>query len=150
MLWSIALPGFGQMLNRQYVKGIALLAMEVIVNVQASFNRIILLSFQGRIGEALQLVDYQWLMFYPCLYFYAIWDAVKDAGGAERPYAYMPYAFSAFMVTVGLIYSSKIRIFGVLLGPVWLPMLSVVPGVAIGLAVRAMLMLLQSSRRAHT
>ncbi len=70
LLWSIALPGFGQLLNRQYLKGILLIALELLVNVQANFNEVILLSFFGETQEAVQQANYGWLMFYPCLYVY--------------------------------------------------------------------------------
>ncbi|MEQ6378279.1 hypothetical protein RZN25_15810, partial [Bacillaceae bacterium S4-13-56] len=48
------------------------------------------------------------------------------------PTSQVGFLFSAFFVTVGLIVSSNVTIFGVLLGPVWLPMLFVFPGVIIG------------------
>ncbi|MEH7389071.1 hypothetical protein, partial [Bacillus sp. JJ1474] len=132
LMWSIALPGFGQYLNRKYFKGTVLLILEFLINVQANFNQLILLSFHGEIGDAIKQADYQWLMFYPCLYFFSMWDAVKDAGGGKDTWSFLPYVFAAFFVTVGLIFSSKVTIFGVLFGPVWLPMLFVFPGVIIG------------------
>jgi hypothetical protein len=64
-----------------------------------------------------------------------MWDAVKDAGGGKDPYSFLPYVFAAFFVTVGLIFSSDLMIFGVLLGPVWLPILFVFPGIIIGFIV---------------
>ncbi|RPK01414.1 hypothetical protein [Priestia endophytica] len=39
-------------------------------------------------------------------------------------------------MTVGLIYSSKSKLFDVLFGPIWLPMLFVIPGVLIGLVIQ--------------
>lgn len=132
LLWSIALPGFGQLLNGKYLKGFVFIALEFLVNVQAHFNHIIVLSFHGDIATAIQATDYQWLMFYPCLYFFAIWDAYKDAGGGQAPYAFLPFAFSAFSVTVGLIYSPILEVFGVLWGPVWLPMLFLPLGIGVG------------------
>lgn len=135
LMWSIALPGFGQYLNGKYFKGIVLLILEFLINVQANFNQVILLSFHGEIGDAIKHADYQWLMFYPCLYFFSLWDAVKDAGGGKDPYSFLPYVFAAFFVTVGLIFSSNLKIFGVLFGPVWLPMLFVLPGIVIGVIV---------------
>ena len=132
LMWSIALPGFGQYLNGKYFKGTVLLILEFLINVQSNFNQVILLSFHGEISDAIKHADYQWLMFYPCLYFFSMWDAVKDVGGAKDPYSFLPYVFAAFFVTVGLIFSSNIMIFGVLLGPVWLPILFVFPGVIIG------------------
>jgi len=132
LFWSIALPGFGQLLNGKIIKGILFIFLEVLINVQAHFNEAILLSFHGENIAAIEQIDYQWLMFYPCLYFFAMWDAFKDAGGGKEPYSFLPFVFSAYFVTVGLMYSSKVSVFGVLLGPIWLPMLSVIPGLAVG------------------
>lgn len=105
LLWSIALPGFGQLLNHKYVKGLLLVGLEIFVNVMGNFNTIIVLSINFKIEEAIAQTNYLWLMFYPCLYFFAIWDAYKDAGGGEKPFAYLPLVFSAYFVTVGLIFS---------------------------------------------
>ncbi|TCJ01974.1 hypothetical protein [Cytobacillus praedii] len=136
LMWSIALPGLGQFLNGKQFKGTALLILEFLINVQANFNQVIILSFHGEIVDAIKHADYQWLMFYPCLYFFSIWDAVKDAGGGKDIYSFLPYVFAAFFVTVGLIFSSSLTIFGVLLGPVWLPILFVFPGIIIGFIIK--------------
>jgi hypothetical protein len=136
LLWSIALPGFGQLLNGKYIKGLLFIILEFIVNVQANFNIVILLSFHGRIEDAIQQANYGWLMFYPCLYFFAMWDAYKDAGGGRRPYSFLPFVFTAYWVTVGLMFSSKLMLFGVLWGPVWLPMVFVIPGIISGILIK--------------
>lgn len=130
LLWSIALPGFGQLLNRKYIKGILLVLLEFLVNVKGNINWVILLSFQGEIDLAIGHANYQWLMFYPCLYFFAMWDAYRDAGGGKKPYSFLPFVFSAYFMTVGVIYSSK------LLGPIWLPILSILPGLLVGLLIQ--------------
>ncbi|WP_188455071.1 hypothetical protein [Virgibacillus oceani] len=140
LLWSIAFPGFGQLLNSKYVKGIILIIAEFVVNVFANFNQIIVLSFHGEITGAIEQTNYQWLMFYPCLYFFSIWDAYKDAGGGEKPYAYMPFVFSAYFVTLGLIFSPKLTIFGHLIGPMWLPILSLPIGIFVGAIIRRILL----------
>ncbi|WP_042225290.1 hypothetical protein [Oceanobacillus manasiensis] len=132
VLWSIALPGFGQLLNKKYVKGLTLMALEFLINIMGNFNRIIILSFHFRIEEAIEQTNYLWLMFYPCLYFFGIWDAYKDAGGGRKAFAYLPLVFSAYFVTLGLIFSPVFRIFGTLIGPMWLPMLSLPVGLAVG------------------
>jgi TM2 domain-containing membrane protein YozV len=139
LLWSIALPGFGQFLNGKVIKGIVFVILEFLVNVQANFNVIIISSFRGDIQKAISQADYQWLMFYPCLYFFAMWDAYKDAGGGKERYSFLPFVFSAYFVTVGCIYSSNFLLFGVLLGPVWLPMLSVIPGLGVGILIKKFL-----------
>jgi TM2 domain-containing membrane protein YozV len=112
LLWSIALPGFGQFLNGKYVKGIVLLILEFLVNVQANFNEIIILSFHGDIEKAIVQADYQWLMFYPCLYFYTMWDAFKDAGGGKDRYCFLPFVFAAYFVTRSYLFIKTKAIWG--------------------------------------
>jgi hypothetical protein len=84
LLWSIALLGLGQILNGKFLKGFLFIGLEFLVNVQSNFNEVILLSFHGEIEKAIQQTNYQWLMFYPYLYMFAIWDAYKDADGGNR------------------------------------------------------------------
>ncbi|CAM3628265.1 hypothetical protein [Marinicrinis lubricantis] len=112
--WGVALPGFGQLLNGKYIKGLFFTVVEVIINLQSNLNEVILYSFLGQIGHAIQLANYDWLMFYPCFYIFSIWDAYKDAGGGTTKYAVLPCAFGAYFGTVGVMYSR------VWLGPVWL------------------------------
>jgi len=132
LLWSIALPGFGQFLNGKLIKGIVIVYLEFLINVQANFNEVIISSFHGNIEKAIAQTDYLWLMFYPCLYFFAMWDSFKDAGGGKNSYSFLPFVSAAYFVTVGCIYSSTFKFFGVLLGPIWLPILCVMPGVSVG------------------
>lgn len=95
LLWSIALPGFGQILNQKYLKGILFISLEFLVNIQSNFNEAIISSFHGKTQTSIEQIDYKWLMFYPCLYFFSMWDAVKDANGTERsPYS---YTFPSFL-----------------------------------------------------
>ncbi|TXK76975.1 hypothetical protein [Paenibacillus sp. N3.4] len=138
LLWSIALPGFGQFLNRKYIKAITLIILEFIINTNSHLNMIIIYSFLGDITAAIDTTDYHWLMFYPCLYMFGMWDAYKD-GGETAAYAYLPYALGAFLGTVGLIYSTDLKLFGVLWGPVWLAMLFAFIGIGIGILLFLML-----------
>lgn len=132
LLWSIALPGFAQILNGNLFKGVLFIGLEFLVNVQANFNEVIILSFHGEIDHAIKQTDYQWLMFYPCLYMFAMWDAYRDAGAGKEPYSFFPFLFVAYFVTVGTIYSPILTIFGTRLGPVWLPILCVILGSLVG------------------
>ncbi|MFG6149604.1 hypothetical protein [Halobacillus sp. B23F22_1] len=142
LFWSIAFPGFGQLLNHQFLKGIFFILLEVIINVYSHFNTAILFSFKGKISEAVEITDYQWLMFYPCIYTFAIWDAYKQAGADSDtpPLSFLPFAFSAYFVTIGVIYSAEFKVNGMLLGPIWLPILFLIPGIGIGLLVRTIML----------
>ncbi|MDC3416711.1 hypothetical protein NC799_07240 [Aquibacillus sp. 3ASR75-54] len=136
IFWSIALPGLAQILNGKLFKGTLLIGLEFLINVQSNFNLAILYSFTGAIEQAAFIVDYQWLMFYPCIYLFGMWDAYRDAEGNGTRYDYLPFVFTAFSVTVGLMYSSANTYLGHTIGPIFFPILCVIPGILIGLTVK--------------
>ncbi|UII57144.1 hypothetical protein LS684_06800 [Cytobacillus spongiae] len=144
MLWNIALPGFSQLLMRQYVKGILFIFLEITINMFARFNLAILYSFQGEIEQALNTINFQWILFYPCLYMYALWDGYRSVMSEDEKYSYLPFVFSAYSVTVGVFYSAKLKLYGVLIGPVFLPMLFLIPGIVIGLLLKYLMIYIQS------
>ncbi|MBD8028056.1 hypothetical protein H9636_15505 [Ureibacillus sp. Re31] len=139
ILWSIALPGLGQLLNGQLFKGLILIILEFLINVQSSLNQVIIYSFQGDIQLAIEETNYQWLMFYPCIYMYSIWDAYRDAEGETTPFSFLPFVISAYLGTIGVIYSSNLKLFGVLIGPVFLPILFIIFGIGIGVLIKMIL-----------
>ncbi|MFC7686814.1 hypothetical protein [Ureibacillus sp. GCM10028918] len=107
-------------MNQRY-KRYNLIFLELLINVQSNLNTVILLSFQGDIPSSIKETNYQWLMFYPCLYFFSMWDAFKDTGGGKDPFSFLPFVFAAYLFTIGTVYSAKLTFFGVLFGPVFLP-----------------------------
>lgn len=133
LLWSIALPGFGQILNGKFLKGLLLIGLEFIINVESNLNEVIISSLNGEIETSIIQTDYQWLMFYPCVYMFGMWDSFKDAGGGNTPYCVVPFVFGAYFGTIGVIYSR------VLLGAVWLGIVGVIVGVGVGILIRAVL-----------
>ncbi|KAA0547482.1 hypothetical protein FZW96_11530 [Bacillus sp. BGMRC 2118] len=142
LLWSIALPGFGQLLNGHYIKAVLFVLLEFLINVQGNLNIAIVYSFHGEISRAIETVDYQWIMFYPCLYVFAMWDAFK--GGRERadikpvPYESVPFSVAAYICTIGVIFSSK-PILTTTFGPIFTPIIFVIIGFFIGRIVQKVL-----------
>lgn len=63
---------------------------------------------------------------------FAMWDAYCNADGELNGFSSILFVLGAFFLTIGLIYSTSLTIFGVLIGPVFLPMLFLVPGLLIG------------------
>lgn len=110
-----------------------MVSMELVINVQSNLNEVIISSFHGDISEAIKQTDYQWLMFYPCIYMFAIWDAYKDAGGGDTPYAVVPVVFGAYFGTLGVIFSSDI------FGAVWLGLCGMFAGLFLGLLIKKIL-----------
>ena len=140
VMWSIALPGFAQLLTGNLVKGILFVILEFLVNVMSNFNKGIMYSFLGETEKAMYVVDFQWLMFYPCLYMFAMWDAYRSVMPEDEKISFLPFVFSAYFVTVGLMISPKVKIFGIFPGPVFLPMIFVIPGVISGFLIRKLLL----------
>ncbi len=139
-LWSIAIPGFGQLMNGKYIKGGILIGLEFLINAQANINTIIVSSFLGLTELAVHQANYQWLMFYPCVYIFGIWDAYKDGEEELAPLLYIPFASAAYIETIGVIYSKTFRINGVLIGPIFLPMICIFLGLGLGFMIRAYLL----------
>lgn len=79
MLWSIALPGLGQLYNRDYIPAFLLLGLEFLVNYFSNLNLAILFSFNWDFLQAHEIIDYRWGLFYPAVYGFAIWQAYNYA-----------------------------------------------------------------------
>lgn len=138
VLWSIAFPGFGQILNKQIIKGLIFILLELIINIKSNLNDVIISSFQWNTEIATEQADYHWLMFYPCIYMYAIYDAYKNSGSPGVPLSYLPFVCSAYLGTIGVIYSQTLKLRGVLFGPVWLPIIFILLGAGLGFFIRFM------------
>lgn len=78
-LWSVAIPGFGQLYVRDYLIGVLLVALELIINVKAGINLSILYSFRGQFQNASEVANLQWILFYPCIYAFSVWQAYNSA-----------------------------------------------------------------------
>jgi len=135
ILWSIALPGFGQLLNGKFLKGLLLIGLELSINIQTNLNELIILSFHGDISKIIGETNYQWIMFYPCIYMFAIYDAYKDARSGNSPYTFVPFVFGAYFGTIGVIFSSS------LLGAVWTGLAGICLGTGIGFLIRKFVMM---------
>ncbi|MEH7501759.1 hypothetical protein V7152_06870 [Neobacillus drentensis] len=141
VLWNIAFPGFSQVLMGQYIKGILFVALEVMINAKSHFNMAIMLSFLGEIDRAAEVLNYQWLMFYPCVYMFSMWDGYRTAMPEEEKYTFLPFVFGAYFVTVGLMLSPKVTILKLHPGPVFLPMMFLIPGLLIGFVLKFLMSL---------
>ena len=137
------MPGLGQFLNGKYVKALTLVFLEFIINVQSRLNLSIIYSFQGKMSQAIEVTNYQWLMFYPCIYLFAIWDGYHDAlklsQREPRPFLSVPFVMSAFITTIGVIYSN-IGVLGHIFGPVFMPILAMIIGYGVGVLVKKWLL----------
>jgi len=109
LFWSIAIPGFGQLYNRDYLLGIILLLWELSVNLKANINGMILHSFRGELRTSYEIVDINWLMFYPSVFLFGLWQSYNKARSInykngieeqEEPYR-QEFTFFFFGMVVG-------------------------------------------------
>lgn len=110
-LFSILMPGFGQIYNRQFIKGIIFVVIEHYDNVTGNINKAIQLDFNGFHQQALEIVTYEGLLFYPGFYAYVVWDAWFYAKeGANKPKSALPFLIGGFLGEFASIFAMRLPI----------------------------------------
>ncbi|SFJ04180.1 hypothetical protein SAMN02799624_03141 [Paenibacillus sp. UNC496MF] len=79
VICSIIMPGFGQLFNRQYVKALIFLLIELGLNSTIHLNRIIRLDMLGHDEKICQAASLEIAHFYPGFYVMNVWDAFASA-----------------------------------------------------------------------
>ncbi|MFZ5644011.1 MAG: hypothetical protein ACOY46_10505 [Bacillota bacterium] len=77
--WSALLPGFGHIYNMKTIKGFIILSWTVAIIYFSHVNNAIIATFTGNFSRAAEMVHYQWLMFFPSIYLFSIWDSYGDS-----------------------------------------------------------------------
>jgi TM2 domain-containing membrane protein YozV len=132
ILWSIAFPGFGQIYNHHFFKAALFMLMEFIINLNGHLNQSIIHSFFWEISLSQSVLNYNWIMFYPCIYVIPMWDAYAEA--YKHSYSIpppsvkaIPFVIGAMFATVGVIYGSRL-----VPGPIFLPIILIIVGSLLG------------------
>lgn len=85
--WSALLPGFGHMYTGKVIKGIILLVWTVAIIYFSHINHGIIATFTGKLSKTNEIVNYQWLLFFPSIYLFSIWDSYNDAVETNKLFA---------------------------------------------------------------
>ncbi|MCM3586716.1 hypothetical protein M3182_13330 [Mesobacillus maritimus] len=109
-LLSFVIPGFGQIYNKQFAKGITLLVIENIINKLANINLALMLSLNGHAREALSTVHFDHALFYPGFFALATFDAVLFAENDLNKNGAFWFVISGLVGTMGIIYSNNLPI----------------------------------------
>jgi hypothetical protein len=75
MVWSSLSPGLGQLYGGSTIVGTFILAWWIYVTYKAEAVRVLLYSFLGDFSSAVAIVDWQWFLFLPSMYAFAIYQA---------------------------------------------------------------------------
>lgn len=86
MVWSFLSPGLGQLYGGSTVVGTFILAWWIYVCYKAAAVRICLYSFLGDFNGATALVDWQWFLFMPSMYAFAIYQAYTSVNESNILY----------------------------------------------------------------
>lgn len=106
LLWSFAMPGFGQFYNKNYFLGIVLMVHEFVVNINSNLNTSLFYTFRGNFDLANQVVDYEWGLFYPSIFCFSLWQAYnrahtinrRDETGEKAKYVYLTGFFFGMVI----------------------------------------------------
>lgn len=143
VLWSIALPGFGQLLNGKILKGLLFISLEFLININSNLNLNIKYSFIGEFEKAIDVTNDEWALFYPCVFVFAAFDSYIDALkiiGEEPPsYVSLPFVTSAYMATIGTIYGDTKALYQVI-PPIFIPIIAAFIGFILGIFIRKLVM----------
>lgn len=110
-LFSLLMPGFGQVYNSQFIKGMVFLAIEHFDNMVGNINTAIQLDFNGAHLQALEAVNYDGMLFYPGFYVYVVWDAWYFAKeGGNKTASAIPFVIGGFLGTLGAIFAERLPV----------------------------------------
>jgi hypothetical protein len=110
-LFSMLMPGFGQLYNRQFLKSVFLLIVEHYDNVFGKINTAIHLDFNGFHQKALETANFQYVLFYPGFYAYTVWDAWYFAKpNADKTKSAIPFLIGGILGEFGAIFASRLYI----------------------------------------
>ncbi len=78
-LWSVILPGTGQLYCRRGVTGLVILAGWITASCFSNFFEALYFTLNGSFSQALNAADPEWLLFMPSIFCFAFYDAYEVA-----------------------------------------------------------------------
>ncbi|MCT2344770.1 hypothetical protein NQZ71_10370 [Niallia taxi] len=108
-LFSIIMPGFGQIYNRELVKGIIFVILEHFDNMLGRINQAIALDINGFHQQAIDATNFEVMLFYPGFYVYAVWDSWFYAReGGDKAKTAIPFIIAGFLGEIASLLAPKI------------------------------------------
>ncbi|MGE5674778.1 MAG: hypothetical protein ACM3XM_13055 [Mycobacterium leprae] len=76
--WSLGSVGLGQLYCSKTLKAVVLTAWYLVILFKSGFSLAVYYTAVGRFDLVGQVVDYQWLLFWPSIYIFGICDSYDD------------------------------------------------------------------------
>jgi hypothetical protein len=110
-LFSMLVPGLGQIYNGQFIKGVFFIIVEHFMNIFGQINKAIYLDFNGLHQQAVEATNFEYLLFYPGFYTYCIWDAWYHAKpNADKTKTAIPFIIGGFLAEISAIFANRLPI----------------------------------------
>ncbi|WCK52835.1 hypothetical protein PP175_15545 [Aneurinibacillus sp. Ricciae_BoGa-3] len=104
-LFSILMPGTGQMFNKQFIKGVTFMFIEHWDNVSGHINQAIYLDLIGFHKKSWEAIDYTYAPFYPGFYVYVVWDAAYRASSQGSKLSAIIFVIAGFLGEFATLYA---------------------------------------------
>lgn len=73
--WSILFSGLGHLYNNKMISGFILIGWQVLIATYSGLTYALIYTLTARFELIPEVIDYQWLLFFPSIYFFSIYDA---------------------------------------------------------------------------
>ncbi len=84
--WAAALGGAGHFHNMQLVKGIMLMSWHLAIWLNSGMSKAVFYTLIGRTDLIAEVINYQWLLFWPSVHMFNVWNAWVDCIGLNNLY----------------------------------------------------------------
>lgn len=82
--WSAVFIGIGHIYNHKLLNGFILLGWGIAIAVNSNLPYILIFTMTGQFERINDVVNYKWLLFFPSIYFFSIYDAYSNSVGYNR------------------------------------------------------------------
>lgn len=76
--WALTLGGAGHFHNMQLLKGLVLMMWHMAIWIESGMSQAVALTLLGRTAEIGQVINYEWLLFWPSIHMFNVWNAWVD------------------------------------------------------------------------
>ncbi|MFC7063121.1 hypothetical protein [Halobacillus seohaensis] len=109
VMWSIFMPGTGQLYIHRIVGAFFIMIWTIVIVYFSHFNEGIYFLFLGDLNQAKAVINGEWLLFIPSVYFFAMYDAYVNTvennklfDNEQRTYLTKRYKGSNFDLPINL------------------------------------------------
>lgn len=84
--WAAVLGGAGHFHNMQLSKGAMLMAWHLAIWLNSGMSRAVVFTLLGRTDLIPEVINYEWLLFWPSIHMFNVWNAWVDCVGSNNLY----------------------------------------------------------------